>query len=303
MIGIVTPSFNSAATIEETILSVLSQEDVELEYVIMDGGSTDGTVEIIKKYASRLAWWVSERDGGQVAALNRAFPKMTADVLGFLNADDVLLPGALKTIAQTFTDRPKADIVHGGIEWIDFEGNPLGSHLGRIESLEDVLDVIHVWWADRQWVQPEVFFRRELKERIGEFTERCDLTFDYEFWVRCFREGARVVRIEAPVAKYRKHAGQKSNDSKRANEQLREIALRNLDDAPGIGWWRSRKLSASLTYDLYQTPKPNASFRNPPFLTALLSHPEWLLCKNVRERLSSHFQRRFARTPQSNSSK
>src|ERR1700733_12228454 len=121
-IGLVTPSFNSAATIEETIQSVLGQEGVDLEYVVMDGGSTDGTVEIIKKYESRLSWWVSERDGGQAEALNKAFSRLTGKVLSFLNADDVLMPGALKTIADAFTARPDADIIHGGVEWIDFEG-------------------------------------------------------------------------------------------------------------------------------------------------------------------------------------
>lgn len=301
-IGIVTPCFNSVATIEETILSVLSQDGMELEYVIMDGGSTDGTVDIIKRYADRLAWWVSETDGGQVAALNRAFPKMTADVLGFLNADDVLLPGALNMVAQALAEHPEADIVHGGIEWIDFEGRPLGSHLGRIESLEDILDLTRVWWAERQWVQPEVFFRRQWKERIGGFSERYDLTFDYEFWVRCFHEGVGVVRIETPVAKYRKHPGQKSTDARRANAQLREIALRHLKGAPGIGWWRSFELRASLTYDLYQNETEIPS-RSPAFPRALISHPEWLLCKNVRARLSSYLERILARMPQNNSSK
>lgn len=300
--GIVTPCFNSAATIEETISSVLSQEGVELEYVIMDGGSTDGTVEIIKKYADRLAWWVSEKDGGQVAALNRAFPKLTADVLGFLNADDVLLPGALNVIAKTFAERPNAEIVHGGVEWIDFEGRSLGSRLGRIESLEDILDLTHVWWAERQWVQPEVFFRRQLKERIGAFSERYDLTFDYEFWVRCFREGVRAIRIEAPVAKYRKHPGQKSTDAARANAQLREIALRHLKGAPGIGWWRCCELRAGLTYDRYQN-EPETSRRSPAFSRVLMAHPEWLLCKNVRERLSSSLKHSLARMSPNHSSK
>jgi Glycosyl transferase family 2 len=293
-IGIVTPCFNSAATIEETILSVLGQEGVDFEYGIMDGGSTDGTLEIIKKYASRLSWWVSEQDRGQVDALNKAFSRVDGDVLGFLNADDVLLPGSLKTIADGFAAYPKADIIHGGVEWIDFEGSSLGSHLGRIESLEDILDIYHVWWGHRQWAQPEVFFRRSLKERIGPFTERYDLTFDYEFWVRCFREGVHVERIAAPLVKFRKHAGQKTADTKRTNDQIREILLRNLDEKPGIGWWRTLQLRAQLTYDLYQTGAYDSGPHHPSLSGALLLHPHWLLCKDVRSRLSCFVQRRAA---------
>ena len=293
-IGIVTPSFNSAATIEETIQSVLAQEGVDLEYVVVDGGSTDGTVEIIKKYESRLSWWVSERDTGQVEALNKAFPRLTGEVLSFLNADDVLLPGALKTIADGFLARPEADIIHGGVEWIDFEGHPMGSHLGRIESLDDILDIYHVWWGNRQWVQPEVFFRRALKERVGPFQERYDLTFDYEFWVRCFRAGARVERLDAPLVKFRKHAGQKTADSKRTNEQLRDILHHNLEQGAGIGWWRALQLRAQLSYDLYQTGAFDVGPHHPTLPGALLLHPHWLLCKDVRSRLSGFVQRRAA---------
>jgi glycosyltransferase involved in cell wall biosynthesis len=293
-IGIVTPCFNSAATIEETIQSVLSQEGADFEYSVMDGGSTDGTVEIIKKYESRLSWWVSERDRGQVDALNKAFSRINGDVLGFLNADDVLLPGALKTIAEGFTARPNADIIHGGVEWIDFEGHSVGSHLGRIENLEDILDIYHVWWGRRQWAQPEVFFRRALKEKVGPFTERYDLTFDYEFWVRCFREGARVERLDVPLVKFRKHAGQKTADTKRTNDQIREILLRNLDEGAGIGWWRALQLRAQLTYDLYQIGAYDSGLHHPSLTGALLLHPHWLLCKDVRSRLSCFVQRRAA---------
>jgi glycosyltransferase involved in cell wall biosynthesis len=295
-IGIVTPSYNSAATIEETIQSVLSQaeEGVDLEYIIMDGGSTDGTVEIIKKYESRLKWWKSERDSGQVEALNKAFPRLEGEVLGFLNADDVFMPGALKKIAESFAAHPDADIIHGGVQWIDFEGRPLGKHLGRIESLEDVLDIFNVWWGNRQWAQPEVFFRRALKERIGIFDERYDLAFDYDFWVRCFREGARVERLDTPLVKFRRHAGQKSADAKRTNEQLRDIVLRHLDEGAGIGWWTALQLRAQLSYDLYQTGASDTRHRHPNLTRALLLHPYWLLCKDVRSRISCSFQYRLA---------
>src|SRR5258708_6197785 len=141
--GIVTPSFNSAATIEETIRSVLGQRGVEVGYAIMDGGSTDGTVEIIRKYEARLAWWVSERDRGQVDALNKGFPRLAGDVLGFLNADDILLPGALKAAGDAFAARPEIDIVYGGVEGSVFVCRPRGCHPGRADTLKNILATSH----------------------------------------------------------------------------------------------------------------------------------------------------------------
>ena len=149
-VSLVTPCYNAVATIDETIRSVLDQEGVDLEYIVTDGGSTDGTADIIRRYESRLAWWVSERDRGQVDALNKGLARATGDVLGFLNGDDVLVPGALKTVCAAFAAQPKVELVHGGIEWIDLDGHSLGTHLGEINSLEDALDIFKVWWGNRQ---------------------------------------------------------------------------------------------------------------------------------------------------------
>lgn len=291
-ISLVTPCYNSAATIDETIRSVLGQEGVDFEYAVMDGGSTDGTVEIIKKYESRLAWWASARDRGQVDALNKAFPRLTGDVLGFLNADDVLLPGALRTVHDTFAARPDVELVQGGIEWMDFEGRPLGSHCGRIGSLGDILDIHRVWWGGRQWVQPEVFLRRALQERVGPFDERYNLAFDFDFWVRCFRAGARVARIETPLVRFRRHAGQKSVSYAAANDEIRAIVRAHLDDRPEIGSWTAFRLRAQLSYDLFQNGKPAGGSPRPAFAAALLRHPEWLLCREVRARFCRSLRHR-----------
>ena len=110
-ISLVTPCFQAARFIRETIESVLAQQGAEVEYGIADGASSDGTVEIIRPYEARLAWWFSEPDRGQTDALNKAFARTTGDVLSFLNADDVLLPGALACVAAAFQENPALDIV------------------------------------------------------------------------------------------------------------------------------------------------------------------------------------------------
>ena len=287
-VSIVTASFNSAATIDETIRSVLDQEGVDLEYIVCDGGSGDATADIIHRHESRLAWWVSERDRGQVDAINKGFAHATGDVLGFLNADDVLAPGALKMVCATFAAQPNADIVQGGVEWIDFEGRTLGTHLGDMNSLEDALDIFRVWWGNRQWVQPEVFYRRALKDRVGAFDERYHLAFDYDFWVRCFRAGARVKRVPETLVRFRRHAAQKSVDAGRANAEIRAILAENLADCPQLGAWTRRRLRAELSYDLYQSGK----LPRPSFASALLRNPAWLLSAPVRRRLASFAARK-----------
>lgn len=284
-VSIVTPSFNSAATIEETLRSVLDQQGVELEYLVADGGSRDGTAEIIRRYESRLAWWVSERDGGQVDALNKSFARATGEVLGFLNADDVLAPGALSIVCAAFAKQPEIELVAGGVEWIDTESRVTGAHCGRIESLEDTLDIFRVWWGGRQWVQPEVFYRRSLKQRVGAFDHRYELAFDFDFWLRCFRAGARVAHVPETLVRFRRHAAQKSVDTERANDEIRTVLARHLADGVEVAPWTRWRLRAALSYELFQAGKAGPNGARPAFAAALLRHPSWLLCTPVRRRI------------------
>jgi len=124
-ISIVTPSFNQAAFLEDTIRSVLSQNYPNLEYIIMDGGSTDGSVDIIRRYERDLAYWGSEKDGGAADAIAKGFSKATGDIFAYLNSDDIYLPGSLEAIAQTMADSA-ADVAYGNTYWIDTAGSTLG---------------------------------------------------------------------------------------------------------------------------------------------------------------------------------
>jgi glycosyltransferase involved in cell wall biosynthesis len=283
-VSLITACFNAAATVGETLRSVFDQTGVDLEYIVIDGASTDGTAEIIRSDGPRLAHFVSEPDRGQVDALNKGFARATGDILGFLNADDVLLPGALRLVCDRFAAAPDREIVYGGIEWIDFAGQPLGSHHGEIESLDDVLDIFRVWWGEHQWVQPEGFFRRPLKERVGAFDERYHLAFDYDFWVRCFLAGAKVARIPDPLVRFRRHAAQKSTQYEHAVNEIRAILGEHLAARPPIGAWRRAVLGAQLSYDRYQSSPPD---RRPPFAATLRQNPGWLLSPAVRGRLAA----------------
>jgi len=281
-ISLITPCRNAERYIEQTIDSVLSQEGVDLEYFIQDGASTDGTVEIIRRYESRLAGWASEKDRGQPDALNRAFTRCTGEIAGFLNADDVLLPNALNTVARAFSQHPEADIVYGEVEWIDVEGKVIGAHAGNISSLEEVLNIYDIWWGKRQWVQPEVFFRRSFRERVGLFDSSYDLVFDYDYWVRCFRTGARVHRIPEKLVQFRFHPDQKSTQAEKAADEIRAVVQRELMGNAELSPRFRRRLEARLSYDAYQRSNPA---RRPSFLRALLQNPSWLWTPEVQSRL------------------
>jgi hypothetical protein len=176
------------------------------------------------------------------------------------------------------------------VQWIDAEGHPEGTHTGRIASLAEVLDLYGVWWNERQWVQPEVFFRRALWKKVGGFDPRYDLVFDYEFWVRCFLAGARVAHLPAVLCSFRRHAAQKSSAAERAADEIRAVVRRHLPTAkiPRAKRW---SIAAQLCYDRYQgglSPRSGGHF-----FTEFLRHPHWLLSPPARERAAAAMGRRM----------
>ena len=122
LVSIVTPSYNQSRFIEDTIRSVLSQDYPQIEYMIVDGGSTDGSVEIIKRYEDQLAWWVSERDQGQTDAINKGFARATGDILAWLNSDDTYEPGAVSAAVKYLQEHPEVGMVYGDCNYIDENG-------------------------------------------------------------------------------------------------------------------------------------------------------------------------------------
>lgn len=276
------PVFNGQRFLADTLASLNAQGEY-VRWWLQDGASEDRTVEIAREFARPQDRIVSEPDGGQADGLNRAFRQMGGEIIGFLNADDVLLPGTAKTVLDYFSAHPEIDLVCGEIDWIDEEGKVTGHHAGRIDSLADVLDIYSVWWGNRQWVQPEVFFRRSLWEKTGGFDIAWHLVFDYEFWVRCFRAGARVAHLPVPFTRFRIHAAQKSAAATRAADEIRAVVRQHLDDGVDMPALRRWMLEAELSYDLYQGGKKGGSRRS--FPAEMLRHPEWLLSPPARARL------------------
>jgi glycosyltransferase involved in cell wall biosynthesis len=285
------PVFNAEEFLAATLAS-LNAQGAALRWWLQDGASKDRTVEIARSFAREGDTVRSEPDGGQTDAINRAFRQMGGDIVGFINGDDILAPGAAERVLAYFREHPDIDLVYGRIEWIDRDGKSCGIHSGRIGSLNEMLDIYNVWWRKRQWVQPEVFFRRSLWEKVNGFDTRWNLAFDYDFWVRCILAGARTAHIPEVLAQFRIHSAQKSSATEKAADEIRAIVRQHLDARAPIGMWTRLKLRAHLSYDIYQLGKNTREGRTPQvFAKALLSHPQWLLCQPVRKRIQASLAR------------
>jgi glycosyltransferase involved in cell wall biosynthesis len=181
---VITPSYNQAAFLEQAIQSVLGQDYPDLEYIIVDGGSTDGSVEIIRKYAGRLAWWVSEKDRGSADGINKGLRRASGEIVAWLNSDDVYLPGAVAQAVQALQSFPEAGMVFSDVASIDAEGNRFNLMRYGDWSLTDLIQF-------RIIGQPGVFMRRPALEEAGLLDESYHFLFDHHLWLR--------IGLKAPI--------------------------------------------------------------------------------------------------------
>ena len=214
---IITPSFNQGRYLEETILSVLNQRYEPLEYMVIDGGSTDESVSIIRRYEDRLAYWVSEKDRGQVHAINKGLERATGDIFAFLNSDDLYLPGVFKAVMSHFAENSESEWICG--DTIMFgEGHDTQVIRAKVPS-----SAAHcLSWAYRA-AQPGHFWRTELV-RSG-FQERWNYDFDHDMYVRLLLAGHRCEYLPLPIAGYRLHEVSKTiAEGHRQLEEFDQIA-------------------------------------------------------------------------------
>ena len=227
-ITVVTPSFNQGQFLEATIRSVLLQRYPELEYFVLDGGSTDGSVDTIRRYAPWLSHWVSEPDGGQSAAINRGLERGSGVYATWINSDDMLCRNALGSHATRIGFQPNTIYV-GQCAYIDAAGRTLTTHCGRVHTIEDLVRIGTVWRAaGRQGhiVQPEVLFPRQLALDVGGLDPDNHRTMDYELWGKFLLAGARFEYSQLPIGMFRVHPAQKTYDGWRQTESLIATASR-----------------------------------------------------------------------------
>lgn len=201
-ITVVTPSYQQGRWLEAAMRSVLDQGYPRLEYVVVDGGSTDGSVDVLRRHADRLAWWTSGPDGGQADAINQGFERTTGEVMGWLNSDDMLLPGALARIARAFRD-PRVQAVCGWRELIDEQGRPVSS-MAYPQPTAAVLRTRPIL------PQETVYWRRSLWERLGPLDAGLRFAMDTEYWLRMLERGVTPRLIRAFLGVFRWQPEQKS---------------------------------------------------------------------------------------------
>jgi glycosyltransferase involved in cell wall biosynthesis len=180
LVSIVTPSYNQAQFLEQTILSVLGQDYPAIEYIIVDGGSSDGSLEIIQRYADSLAWWVSEPDSGQAEAINKGLQRSRGEIVAWLNSDDLYLPGSISQVVDVFVKDSSLGMVYGDAITIDAGGRPLGRFSFGDWSLPDLIGF-------RIICQPAVFMRRSVLEKAGYLDRSLHFMLDHQLWIRMAR--------------------------------------------------------------------------------------------------------------------
>ena len=210
LVSIVTPSYNQAPYLGFSLNSVLQQDYARIEYLVVDGGSTDGSVELIEAQADSFTWWVSEKDSGQAEAINKGFQRATGEIVAWLNSDDLYLPGAVKKAVSAFQSNPDLGMVYGNAITIDQNGSLLNTLAFPDWDFDDLL-------AFRIICQPAVFMRREILEKAGHLSQHLHYMLDHELWLRVARL-APIQHIPDFLAAARHHP-----------------TAKNVSQAPGFG--------------------------------------------------------------------
>jgi glycosyltransferase involved in cell wall biosynthesis len=219
LVTIVTPSFNQGRFLEATICSVLEQDYPHIEYLVMDGASTDESLSILHKYADRLTYWESQPDHGQAHAVNKGLSRARGQLLGWLNSDDLLASGAVSRAVQVFQSQPEIDVLYGCLARIDEHGRSVPTPILPKDRLEFGLPYLI---GECIVNQPGAFWRRRIMNQVGLLDESLMYSLDYEYWIRMALAGAKFKRIDPIVAYFRLSPGSKTvgQTAAQAEEQL-----------------------------------------------------------------------------------
>ncbi|HNB87507.1 MAG TPA: glycosyltransferase family 2 protein [Anaerolineales bacterium] len=202
LVSIITPSYNQAAYLEQTLLSVLNQDHAPIEYIVVDGASKDASVEIIKKYSDRLAYWVSEKDGGQAEAINKGFARATGEIIAWLNSDDYYLPGAVSAAVKMFEANPEVMLVYGNMLAVDEHGKTFNTLTYKQLTLEDLLCFQIIG-------QPAVFMRRSALQKTDGLDSTFHFLLDHFLWIQLAQHG-KILHADQTWAAARYHAEAKN---------------------------------------------------------------------------------------------
>jgi glycosyltransferase involved in cell wall biosynthesis len=223
-VSIVTPSFNQAQFLEQTMRSILGQDYPEIEYIVIDGGSTDGSVELIRRHERELAYWVSERDSGQSAAINKGFARATGEILAWVNSDDLLAPSAVRLAVAFLADDAQVGLIYGDRLHIDARGNVIG--INRMPAYYPVMLRRNITLP-----QETVFFRRDAFHRAGGLDETLKFSMDFDLWCRMAKVTS-LRHIPAFLGLFREHDESKSMNAAVYEREHEEVFARYFGRKP-----------------------------------------------------------------------
>lgn len=212
-ISVITPSYNQGRFLEQTILSVINQNYPNLEFILMDGGSSDHSLELIKKYSDKLTYWESKKDNGQADAINKGLIKCTGDVICWLNSDDILMEGTLSNIAQKFNDIKEPAIISGNYRTIDINGKviwwPKAESNTIYLSNYSELDLLKCW--RNTLPQPSTFWNRAAFEKLKLLNSGFHFAMDLEYWLRAISMNIKIYKTNVVYSSFRIHPESKSS--------------------------------------------------------------------------------------------
>lgn len=262
-ISVVTPSFNQGAFIEDTIHSVLGQDYPDLEYVVVDGGSTDNTVEILRSYDDRIRW-ISEPDRGQAHAINKGLRMVSGDIIAYLNSDDVYAPHALRKVGQLFARHPAANWLTGRCRTIDLEGREIRRPITLYKNLWLGLRSYRALKVLNYISQPATFWTRNVIDAVGEFDESLVYAMDYDYSLRVGRR-FKLWALDDYLAAFRVHPTSKAGSSASAQFDVDlEIVRRYTSSRILVGMHAAHNALAVGAYRLLRRSSSNATGVNDP---------------------------------------
>lgn len=241
-VSIIMPSYNQGQFLEASIQSVLAQDYPNLEFILVDGGSKDNSLEIIKKYQDRFDWWISEKDKGHADALNKGFSHATGEILAWLNSDDIYFPNAVSEAVAILTSHPAVGMVYGDADLIDDFGEPAGKFASKQTSYRQMLrGSVHI-------PQATTFFRADVWRQAGPLDLSLFFSFDYDLWVK-IAKASQVLYVPKRWAKFRIHGAGKTivNDDRCYPDMLR-VLERETGNSSWLSWMRLRMIVRKAFY-------------------------------------------------------